>query len=183
MVSGHLRVAMGSCRIRSKVATRRRQMTNYRNVYVYNIFIYNIHYCRVNNILLIFTLQVASYMSFLWEKQNAFQTIGQATRKRGDDVINCQSSPLPTQKNESRTQSATGSLDFSSSLSGCVFFFPGIPGYPHIVGVSVIVEILFFKGHNPSLSKCVGTLAEVFSFCTLLRDVKPSHTLTVGVFI
>lgn len=74
-------------------------------------------------------------------------------------------------------------LIFHLHCPAVFFFFPGIPGYPHIVGVSVIVEILFFKGHNPSLSKCVGTLAEVFSFCTLLRDVKPSHTLTVGVFI
>ena len=64
-----------------------------------------------------------------------------------------------------------------------VFWGGGISGYPNIVGVNVIVRIsFFFEGHNPSLSKCVGTLTEVFSFSTLLRGIKPSHNLTLGVF-
>lgn len=132
---------MGSCRIRSSCHTPWINDELQKCIaYEYIIYIY----CGVNNILLIFTLQVASYISCLWENENAFQTIGQATRKRGDDVINCQSSRLPTQK----TMGAARNLQLVPLIFHlhfpAVFFYSWIPGYPNIVGVNVIVEISGF---------------------------------------
>jgi len=70
--------------------------------------------------------------------------LAQATRKRGDDAINCQSSRSPTQK----MMGAARNLQLAPLIfhlhCPAVLFFSGRPGYPNIVGVNVIVRISFF---------------------------------------